>query len=121
MAEHIIPVCSYCQKEYPTVDAAIKASMKQHGMNGQLKFSHGYCTRHYVEMMKQYKSDEEIKASLANIKNQVPDLAERSDLVNLWSKGIFTPEQLQAVQQNQQQVNEGLINRLRTLAGIKGQ
>ena len=119
MAKHVIPVCSYCQKEYPTVDTAIRAAMKQHGINGDLTFSHGYCVRHYTELMKQYgKNDDEIKASMAKIKDQVPDLKERPDLVNLWSKGIFTQEQLQAVQHNQQQVNESLINRLRTLAGI---
>ena len=91
-------------------------------MNGELVFSHGYCLRHYEDMLKQYgMDDEQMKTALDKVKdNQVPDLKQRPDLVNLWSKGIFTQEQLQSVQQHQQQVNESLIARFRTLAGIRG-
>lgn len=120
--KHIIPVCSYCLKDFPAVDTAIKAAMKKYGVNGELVFSHGYCLRHYEEMLKQFgMDDEKIKASLEKAKdNKVPDLKQRPDVVNLWSKSIFTQEQLQSVQQNQQQVNESLISRFRTLAGIRG-
>lgn len=118
----MISICSYCQKEFPAVDTAIKTAMKKYGIGGDLTFSHGYCLRHYAEMLKQYgKNDEEIRAALEKVKdNKVPDLKKRPDLVNLWSKSIFTQEQLQSVQQNQQQVNESLIARFRTLAGIRG-
>jgi len=120
--QHIIPVCSYCEKEFPAVETSIRAAMKKYGMNGELVFSHGYCLRHYEDMLKQYgMDDEQMKTALDKVKdNQVPDLKQRPDLVNLWSKGIFTQEQLQSVQQHQQQVNESLIARFRTLAGIRG-
>jgi hypothetical protein len=119
--KHMIPVCSYCEEEFPAVKEAIRATMKKYGMGGEISFSHGYCVRHYIDVMKQYgSSEEQIKTSLAKVKNQCPDLKQRPDLVNLWSKGIFTQEQLQNVQQGEQKVNEEFIGRLRTLAGIRG-
>ena len=119
--KHIIPICSYCEKEFPTVETTVRATMKKYGPGGEISFNHGYCLRHYENVMKDAGySDEMIKTNLANTKIKIPDLKQRPDLVNLWSKGIFTQEQLQSVQQNQQQVNESLITRFRTLAGIRG-
>lgn len=118
-----ISICGLCQLEYPKVDAQVKESEEQYSDYGEIIFSHGYCLRHYEEILKKSgQSDEQIKIAIQNAKNKgygLPDLKERPDLVNLYSKGIFTQEQLHQVQQSQQQDNQKITERFKTLAGIR--
>jgi len=118
MEKQIISVCSYCQKEYPEVDAAIKAAQVKYGRNGDFSFSHGVCPRHFVDMLKQMGlSDEEIQ-SKSSKENKCPDLKEHPDLVQYWSKGIFTKDQLQESKQKQKSEDDAFIARFKKLAGI---
>lgn len=121
MEKQIIGVCSYCELEFPDVKTAIVNTFKQQGgMKGPLAFSHGYCIRHYISVMKENGfSDEEIQQQLSSVKTTIPDLKTRTDLVKLWSQGIFTKEQLQQAQQTQQTENNIITERFKKLAGIR--
>lgn len=119
MEKQIISMCRYCQNEYQTVDAAVKNAEVKYGKNGPFVFSHGICPRHYAGMLKQMgMGDEEIQTRLTSKENKCPDLKARPDLVQYWSKGIFTKDQLQQAQQAQQTENNVMTERFKKLAGI---
>ena len=105
-----VSMCSYCQKEFPDVDKSVRDNQNR------INFSHGICKRHSGEMLKQMgKTPEQIQAFLAKMDGKVPDLKERSDLKDLYSKGIFTKEDFAQAQQSQQKLTE----RLKRLANIR--
>ena len=118
--QQFISVCGFCQKEFPKASAKIKETSKRYGINGEIVFSHGYCYRHYVVMMKGAGfNDEYIKQSLAGVNvEEVPDLKKHPELVKLWEKGLFTKEQIAQAQSQQSAINENFKSRLQMLAGI---
>jgi hypothetical protein len=90
-----IPICSYCQQEFPEVDKAIKQTMKKYGTHGEISFSHGLCKRHFSEKMSPYVAPDKIKASLENMDKtgkSVPDLSTHPELVQAYSQGNFIPQ-----------------------------
>lgn len=93
--QQIISVCAYCQKEFPKVEKAIQAAQTKYGISGEIAFSHGYCTRHFGDLLRSYGTPEqevkkETDAMMAAGENTVPDLRERPDLVTAWSNSDFT-------------------------------
>ena len=109
-----VSICANCQKENPAVDSAVKSHSKD------IKFSHGICKRHALEMLKQMDMrDDKISEFMKKLEgNGPPDLKENPELVKAYSKGLFTPEQIQQANQTQQTENNKLVERLQSLAGI---
>ncbi len=90
MEEQIVYICSYCQKEFPDVDASIIKAEKD---RPDLRFSHGICKRHYSDMLKQMgKNDEQIQTIITKAPTKVLDLKEHPELVKQYTEGRFTPE-----------------------------
>lgn len=109
-----VTICSYCQKENPAVDSAVKSHEKD------IRFSHGICKRHALEMLKQMNmSDDKIKAFLSKVGDGAPDLKENPELAKAYSKSIFTPEQIQQSSKGQQGANNKITERFQVLAGIR--
>lgn len=116
-----VSICSICQKEHPAVDVAVRNTMRKLGIdNKELSFSHGYCLRHFVEVMRENGfADEDIQSRLKGLKGACPDLKEHPELVKLWSAGLFTKAQQAQAQQTQQAAEGALTERLKKLAGIR--
>lgn len=113
----VIRICSYCAKEFPNVDLAIRQRSKV----GDLRFSHGVCLDHTYEMYKASGFPEDkIKASLAkfNPKDAPIDLRKNVQLRQEMESGVFTKQDLEKRQQAQQTATSKLNERLKTLAGI---
>jgi hypothetical protein len=115
----LVRLCSYCQKEF-----GLEASMTTSAKAG-VRFTHGFCLRHFEGQLKNAGTpEEEIKVMMDKFKNQAPpDLAEHPDLVEMYKKGIWLPQQLQQskLQQAAESINESidLKARWKKLAGIK--
>lgn len=109
-----INICAYCQKEFPSVDTAVKAH------HHDMRFNHGMCIRHAIAMLKSMNKDDNfIKSYIESKKTKmVPDLKENPDLVKSYSKELFTPDQIQQAQQVQQTENNTITERFKKLAGI---
>jgi hypothetical protein len=118
----LVKICSYCEVEFHEVGAAMRHVMRQHGIEGKVTFSHGFCPRHYIKMMKEYGyNNEEIRIKFNSAKmnnNLAPDLEKHPELVDIYSKGIFTQEQYQQYILSLQQENQQVTERFKTLAGI---
>lgn len=114
MDKPFVAICSYCQKENPAVDSAVKSHEKD------INFSHGICKRHTLEMLKQMNMPEDkIQAFMAKVGVSVSDLKENPELAKSYSKGIFTPQQIQQSGQGQKDENSQITERLQVLAGIR--
>src|SRR6185369_1324210 len=100
MSIPFVKVCALCQKEFPEINNAIVKAEKEKVIN----FSHGYCRRHFEFMLSQILNmhDEKKKASMAKLSKSdpPPDLKEHPNIVSMYSKGIFTPEQYELSQFN---------------------
>ena len=107
-----IKICGFCQKEFTEVDDAVKAH------HNDMRFNHGSCVRHATKWLRGLKKDDTfIKAYIESKKTSlVPDLKENPNLVKAYSKGLFTPEQMQQAQQTE---NHQITERFKKLAGIK--
>lgn len=104
-----VVMCSYCQKEFPEVDKQVRAHERE------INFSHGICRRHSADMLRQMgKTPEQIASFMQKTDGKTPDLKERSDLLKLYSQGIFTQQQLQQAQNESQK----FMARLKELANI---
>jgi len=134
-----VKICSICLKvndpefsQYsPNVSDKIKKEMvdvlnsvqvvRKQGKEGtsSIGFSDGMCLSHAKAMYAAYGYDT-TSIQKSDVPCLVEDSSEAEKLRQSYIQGIFTQEQLQNVQQNQQQVNESLITRFRTLAGIRG-
>ena len=87
-----VVICAWCQKQFPTVDAAFK---KESSL-GRIRFNHGMCKRHFEEEMAPFSSPDQIKLSLEKIYKEgkmAPDLVENPELVQAYSQGNFLPQQ----------------------------
>jgi len=115
MDKPFVAICSYCQKETPAVDSAVKSNAKN------IRFNHGICQRHALEMLKQMNiRGNEMASFVKKLEGSgPPDLKENPELVKAYSKGLFTPEQIQQANQTQQNENNEMIERLQALAGIR--
>ena len=105
MNKPFVIICAWCQKEFPSVDSAVK---KEHPL-GRITFSHGVCNRHFTKEMSQYLPPDKLKASIEKMDREgkgAPDLAEHPELVQAYSQGNFLPQQ-------------PLKERLQKLANIK--
>lgn len=123
-----VKVCAWCLKEprFVKVEEKIKELGRRMHAEGRIKefaeiFTHGVCARHTEQTMREDGSFNEdiIRRMVEKAKiDGSYDLAEHPELVNLYSQGIFTPEQIQAHQQQSQTELNELKARLRKLAGI---
>lgn len=115
-----IKICQSCALEFHEVGAAIRHAMREYGVNGKIRFSHGYCLRHFEKLMKSYgMPDEDIRASLLRNKDSIVfDLEKHPDVMELYSKGIFTTEQLRNYLLSLKKSNDQITERFKTLAGI---
>lgn len=122
--EHTVTLCMYCEQEFPKVREMVRAAMAQHGgIEGKINYSHGYCLRHYMDVLNKYGTGtpEQKAAKVKEMQTDhrdAPDLRQHPELVAWYSRGIFTPEQMQAAQQQQQQSNQDLKERFQKLAGL---
>ena len=111
-----ITICCYCQQDFPEVDKAIKYQMTLKDKS-IASFSHGLCKRHFIEMLREIgDSEDQIMASMPNIKNSIPDLKERPDLVKSYYDKFHDPE---LDKKSIQESNNKITNRFKKLAGIK--
>lgn len=98
----LIKLCSYCQKEFPEVDKAVKAADKS-----KIGFTHGVCPRHFRKFFeKSGTSPEQIEKYIGAMKDSIPDLREHPELIKQYSQGIFTPDQYKQTNQIQQTESE---------------
>lgn len=93
----VINICGYCQSEYPSVDRQVKIKREA----GTLNFSHSACKRHATAQLRTAGiSPEQIEASFAKRTSAMPpDLKEHPTLVKAYSRGIFTPQELESWKQ----------------------
>lgn len=113
----IIRVCSYCVKKFPKADEAVSERAKI----GDLRFNHGICLNHAYEMYKQAGFPEDkIKASLGrfNPKDAPADLRKNIELRQQMESGIFTKQDLETRQKDQQIASSKLTERIKKLAGL---
>ena len=120
---NVVRMCGYCEKEFPEVHAAhvkLSQDMDKAGKAVEYRkiFTHGICLRHYGEMLKSMGyDDEKIKQTLSGKKPEdaSPDLKQNPDLLQLYSKGIFTKDQYDDLKK----ANGQLTERMQVLAGIR--
>jgi len=119
----IVRMCGYCEKEFPEVHAAhvkLADEMVKAGKKAEYAkiFTHGICLRHFAEMMRDMGyDDQKIQQKLVGKKPEdaSPDLKQNPELIQLYSKGIFTKEQYDSVKKASGEITE----RLQVLAGIR--
>jgi len=120
---NIVRICGYCQKEFPQVDDARNKLAKDLTSTGKRAeyekiFTDGICLRHYAEMLKGMGyDDQKIKQSMVGKKPEdaSPDLKQNPELLQLYSKGIFTKDQYDSIKKASGEITE----RLQVLAGIR--
>jgi len=109
-----VVICTNCQKENPAVDSAVKSNAKN------IRFNHGICQRHALETLSKSGIPQDKIQSFINRMGSsgAPDLKEHPELVKSYSKGLFTPQQIQQSNQDQQNKNNKITERFQVLAGI---
>jgi hypothetical protein len=126
-----VPVCTIClsvndqqwAQFSPGVSEEIKKQMaivlqqiqaerknKQHAA-----FSDGYCTYHAKALYTFYQAGE---APATSVPMLIEDTPEMEKIRQYYMRGIFTYQQIQAAQQQQQQSNQDLKERFQKLAGL---
>lgn len=114
-----VNICTLCEKEFENqIGQQLKTAYKT--LKGKIDFSHGFCPRHaYENYTKIQDFGNGVKAPLMSpekakeviqkyIKTAPPDLKEHPELVKLYSKGIFTPDDLNQNKPNPQPVKEDI-------------
>ena len=90
MNKQMISICSDCQSEHPSVNAAVEKFTNFH-------FSHGTCLRHSIETLKKAnRTPEQIQDFVKRNQNikWLPDLSQHPELVQSYSRGDFLPKNL---------------------------
>jgi hypothetical protein len=103
-SKQIVRLCSACQKEQ-----GLEKTMQDAAKQG-IKFTHGICARHFEKQLKDLGlPDEKIRGVMSKTEAAQPfppDLAEHTDLVKLYKRGIWLPQQLQQTKQPSDAMNK---------------
>ena len=104
--------------ELKVVNQQVKAHSKD------FSFSHGACGLHLLQSYSEIpgitpERMESIKTKIKNNTDSLPCLITDKALRHGYMKGLFTPEMIKQAAQSQQQSNHQLVERFKTLSGIK--